>query len=731
MSTAVFSPGHVVAARYRIEQLLGQGGMGSVYRALQLCVGRPVALKLLSDEHVGSAALLERFQREAVALARLAHPNTVRLFDFGTSEGGCPYLVMEFLRGTDLARDLERQGPFRYDHALRIARQILCSLAEAHGAGIVHRDVKPANVFLCAGRSWPLVKVLDFGIVGDIVVDPVAPKLTRTGTVVGSVAYMSPEQAQGLAAGPAADLYAVGVVLFEMLTRRTLFDPRVCTAQLIAKVMEPAPRLRDVGPALAVPAELEALVADLVERDAERRPASAREVIERIDALLEQADLPPLVRAVALAEACVERASTLRGPARPAVDAPGQTLAGDVRHIPPTEPMLLPGCVNGGEAPHSVISGEAPHSVDGGEVPHSVAGVTRLPPAPRRRTGSLAAAFMLVGVGAGVSGAFVSQLRSTPAGQTLAAAAAPLSHMLLPGAARSEPARTESIASIALPPSGADAPEGDAEPSAAPTLTASAAPAPAAALLPLLPAPVALEVSPPAPPAVSTPAAPAVKPAAKPAPAAPRRRPPRPATPRPEAVSAPSWPEPAPTPPNPAPAPIPVASASPLPSAPETLILPETLGSAASAATPPAAAASESARWPAPPPERERPPAPPVTLPRAALPPAMLPPSTEPELQEPARERARRGSGYAPRLSSFAAVEEAHQAGEISRRERDERIAALRQRQADARARAVEAYREGRISRRELWLRQLKIDRDFEGEPPQRERSRSRIRLHW
>src|SRR5688572_12712593 len=258
MSTAVFSPGHVVAGRYRIQELLGQGGMGSVYRALQLSVGRPVALKLLSDEHVGSADLLERFQREAVALARLAHPNTVRLFDFGTSEGGCPFLVMEFLRGTDLAWDLERQGPLRYDHALRIARQVLCSLSEAHDAGIVHRDVKPANVFLCASSSWPLVKVLDFGIVGDILADPVASRLTRTGTVIGSVAYMSPEQAQGLAVGPAADLYAVGVVLFEMLTGRTLFDARACTAQLIAKVMEPAPRLRDVHPALGVPAALEA-----------------------------------------------------------------------------------------------------------------------------------------------------------------------------------------------------------------------------------------------------------------------------------------------------------------------------------------------------------------------------------------------------------------------------------------------------------------------------------------
>jgi serine/threonine-protein kinase len=361
MSTAVFGPGHVVAGRYRIERLLGQGGMGSVYRAVQLSVGRTVALKLLVDEHDGSAALLERFQREAVALSRLTHENTVRLFDFGTSERGSPFLVMEFLRGVDLARDLELQGALRHDHALQVTRQILCSLSEAHDAGIVHRDIKPGNVFLCAASAWPRVKVLDFGIVGGVTADVAAPRLTRTGTVLGSAAYMSPEQAQGLAVGAASDLYAVGVVLFEMLTQRTLFDARPLTAQLLAKVMERAPRLRDVCPNLAVPRELEALVAELLERDPSRRPASARALLARVDTLLDHAALPPLVRSVADATPSAPPApiQTLLGMPKPptALSPP----ASGARGIPETEPMLvLPSDSDGWAPRQSEGSGAAP-----------------------------------------------------------------------------------------------------------------------------------------------------------------------------------------------------------------------------------------------------------------------------------------------------------------------------------------------------------------------------------
>ena len=320
MSNTALGLGDIVAERYRIDGLLGQGGMGSVYRAVQLSMGRSVALKLLATEQAATRDQVERFEREAQALARLQHPSTVRLFDFGSVEPGRPFIVMELLGGADLEEDLAHNGPMRWDQALRVCRQVLGSLGEAHGLGIIHRDVKPANVYLCAGGPWPSVKLLDFGIAGCVELASTR-KLTATGTVLGSAPYMSPEQAQGQPVGPGADLYALGVVLFEMLTGQTPFAGRGFTAQLVAKVLEPAPRLLDICPALSVPPELCELVGQLLERDAGRRPACAQALSERLSALLDEhavpgCDSPELERAL---------------PSR------------ERRVLPPkTEPMLVP-----------------------------------------------------------------------------------------------------------------------------------------------------------------------------------------------------------------------------------------------------------------------------------------------------------------------------------------------------------------------------------------------------
>jgi hypothetical protein len=323
MSSTVLRSGQVIAGRYRIETLLAEGGMGSVYRASQLPMERSVAFKVLFDEHQDSTPHLQRFEREAHALARLTHPNTVRLFDFGTTEQGHPYLVMELLEGSDLAARLARSGPLPWEQALHVAHQVLCSLEEAHGRGIVHRDIKPANVFLCQVQGQSLfVKVLDFGIAG--MLEPAAGdrRLTVTGTVIGSVAYMSPEQAEDGAVGPAADLYAVGVVLFEMLTGQVPFERRSVTAQLLAKVSR-APRLREISPELALPDALEELVAELLERDLTKRPGSARAVADRVRALLEPLGTRP--GSVSQAHRILSRG----GPASPALPAK-------------TEPMLAP-----------------------------------------------------------------------------------------------------------------------------------------------------------------------------------------------------------------------------------------------------------------------------------------------------------------------------------------------------------------------------------------------------
>ena len=295
MSSTALGSGDIVAERYRIDSLLGQGGMGSVYRAVQLSMGRSVALKLLAPEQSATREHVERFEREAQSLARLQHPSTVRLFDFGMLDAGRPFIVMELLAGADLQEELGHNGPMRWDQALSVCREVLGSLGEAHELGIIHRDIKPANVYLCAGGVWPSVKLLDFGIAGCVELTS-THKLTATGTVLGSAPYMSPEQAQGQPVGPAADLYALGVVLFEMLTGRTPFEGRGFTAQLLAKVLEPAPGLLEACPALALPAGVCELVGELLERDASRRPSSARSLGERMGGLLEGARLPPLAR---------------------------------------------------------------------------------------------------------------------------------------------------------------------------------------------------------------------------------------------------------------------------------------------------------------------------------------------------------------------------------------------------------------------------------------------------
>lgn len=381
MANSVVGPGDIIAGRYRIERLLGQGGMGSVYEALQLSLQRRVALKLLVDENLEHPAHAARFEREAVALARLTDPHTVRLFDFGTDERRRPFLVMELLKGCDLANDLARHGPMRWDQALQVSRQVLASLAEAHGAGLIHRDIKPANLFLCAGPEWPVVRVLDFGIATATERDRATRKLTLTGTVLGSAPYMSPEQAQAQAAGPAADLYALGVVLFELLTGRTPFEGRTFTGQLLGKVMERAPGLRELRPELDLPGGVEELVAELLERDVAARPPSARAVAERMKVLLEGVSLPPLVREV-------EAVGTVA-----AVPAP-LTFP---RAEPGTEPMLLPPTLDNCWTPQTV----APQTVTPQPVtPQPVAPHDDAPPvapAPRGRL-ALAASALLVSV---------------------------------------------------------------------------------------------------------------------------------------------------------------------------------------------------------------------------------------------------------------------------------------------------------------------------------------------
>jgi serine/threonine protein kinase len=293
------SLGAVFGGQYRVEERMGAGGMGAVYRGTQLSVDRPVAIKVIAPEVEQNVQHVQRFRREAESLAKLQHPNTVHLLDFGVTDAGRLYMVMELLSGMDLEVQLAQHGPVEVAAALRIVRQIARSLSEAHALGVIHRDLKPSNVFLChveGGDSF--VKVMDFGVAGLMMREEEDRSvLTLAGTVLGTAAYMSPEQAQGYNVDARADLYSVGVVLFEMLAGRPPFQANSAVSLLIAHVSEEPPRLAEVCPDLPEVESVQALLDALLAKEPEKRLTNATDLIERIDALLTQLGEMPMVPA--------------------------------------------------------------------------------------------------------------------------------------------------------------------------------------------------------------------------------------------------------------------------------------------------------------------------------------------------------------------------------------------------------------------------------------------------
>ena len=218
--------GSTLAGRYLIEARVGAGAMGSVYRAQQAGLSRPVAIKILNRDRSAAGDTVQRFRREAQAMSALHHPNTVRVFDFGSTDDGLLYLAMELLEGESVTQRLFRGGALGVKEAVMLAQAVLRSVGEAHAHGLVHRDLKPDNIFLARvqGEPLPVVKVLDFGIAkavdGERKIDQFE---TLDGTVFGTPRYMSPEQAAGKPLDNRSDLYAVGIMLFEFLAGRPPF----------------------------------------------------------------------------------------------------------------------------------------------------------------------------------------------------------------------------------------------------------------------------------------------------------------------------------------------------------------------------------------------------------------------------------------------------------------------------------------------------------------------------
>ena len=264
--------GEVLNGRYRLVEKIGEGGMGSVYRGIQEPVERPVAIKVLRSDLASNKEVVRRFFNEARVVSRLRHPNTVTLYDFGQSAAGDLYIAMEFLTGKCLGTHIS-EGQLTLPEVLEIVDQVCQSLEEAHNSGIVHRDLKPDNIFIDRVGSGNIVKVLDFGIAK---VTHSSDNLTKTGTIFGTPAYMSPEQAQGHHIDTRSDIYTLGIVLYEMLAGEPPFVAEN-PMQVALRQVTTAPRpIMDMSRLRPLPLKLSGLVIAMLEKEASQRPVAAR-----------------------------------------------------------------------------------------------------------------------------------------------------------------------------------------------------------------------------------------------------------------------------------------------------------------------------------------------------------------------------------------------------------------------------------------------------------------------
>ncbi len=284
--------GAVIDDGFRIEELLGAGGMGAVYRGIQLSVHREVAIKVLRPDLTDREVMLERFFREAKVVSELTHPNIVRLIEFGQDrQRDLLYLAMELVRGMALS-ELLNGSRVRTNLALEVIYQVCGALTEPHARDIIHRDMKPDNLIILPISDGTLqVKVLDFGIARALEGNT---QLTKTGMICGTPSYMSPEQAQNDSIDGRTDLYALGVILFEMLTGSPPFAGDTALQVLLHHIQRPAPNLREIMPPGSVPDPVCELVSQLLSKVPDERPASARSVRDRIDQIRMQLQLKPV-----------------------------------------------------------------------------------------------------------------------------------------------------------------------------------------------------------------------------------------------------------------------------------------------------------------------------------------------------------------------------------------------------------------------------------------------------
>jgi serine/threonine-protein kinase len=278
--------GSVLDGRYRIDALIGSGGMGRIYRGEHTGIGRAVAVKVLHQDLNRNREASQRFQREAIASGRLDHPNITNIYDFGVLSDGACYLVMELLEGETLGERLERDPRLPWREAVEILRGMLLGLRHAHDRGVVHRDIKPDNVYLARKDGDLIIKILDFGIAKLRAGTADDPASTRAGITVGTPAYLSPEQAVGGEITPASDLYSASIVLYEMLAGRAPFEDKDPLAMLGAHVSRTPPMLAEVASDIELPPGLEDVLRAGLVKAARDRIRAAKDYIGMLDGVV-------------------------------------------------------------------------------------------------------------------------------------------------------------------------------------------------------------------------------------------------------------------------------------------------------------------------------------------------------------------------------------------------------------------------------------------------------------
>ena len=391
--------GRTVDGRYQVLERIGEGGMGSVYRAKQMPVGREIALKVLRRDLSDDAAAVRRFFHEAKVVSKLRHPNTVTLYDFGQSDDGLLFIAMELMTGFSLDR-IAKSGGFGLEEIVEVGIQICQALAEAHELDIVHRDLKPSNIFVDEVGARKLVKILDFGIAK---IKDVGSNLTLTGMVFGTPAYMSPEQAQGLDIDGRTDLYALGVLLFELVTGRLPYPGDSPMKIAMAHILQPIPDPEELSLFKPLPPALTHLIRKMLAKEPDHRPPSSqvvrRELVEVGKYLTEH---PAHPFAPTIPDASDSGVSALG-----AVAAAGEPLIAVRERIPETGPTVGSPAATGPQAVQEVYETNPQPEVQPDkiteviDVPEAIppSAVTKVmeapPPAPERSSAFLGYGILL------------------------------------------------------------------------------------------------------------------------------------------------------------------------------------------------------------------------------------------------------------------------------------------------------------------------------------------------